>query len=239
MASPPGRRSPSPRPKGRRWSVYTVKIAPDGTVRVYKGAGATPVATYQFAGAAGPSLVSGGVGLATVKVSRSSTRCQGLGGLGARAVSEAGAERPAGRLTGEVVARGESGWGRPSLQAWAARPHSPLIPGNARGCCTRPGRGAGVARHGTRRPPREAPFRINRRLAHLNLDRGHGTACRDRRRRRAGGTSPSLPRAIAASPASPAWRAARPTVPVRRASPGRSARQAPRKKQGLCISARR
>ena len=50
------------------WYRFTVMIEPDGWVRVFKGAGTKPLVAYRFATAAGtPSVVPGGVGLATSK----------------------------------------------------------------------------------------------------------------------------------------------------------------------------
>ena len=51
-----------------RWYLFTVRIEPDGWVRVYRGVGTKPIVAYRFATAAGtPSVVPGGVGLATSK----------------------------------------------------------------------------------------------------------------------------------------------------------------------------
>jgi hypothetical protein len=49
------------------WHTFTVKTYPDGWVRVYRDTATTPAAAWLFSGAAGPSVVPGGVGLASTK----------------------------------------------------------------------------------------------------------------------------------------------------------------------------
>jgi len=50
-----------------RWYNFTVRIERHGRVRVFKGAASRPLAVHRFAVAGAPSLLPGGVGLATSK----------------------------------------------------------------------------------------------------------------------------------------------------------------------------
>jgi hypothetical protein len=50
-----------------RFALITVKILPDGWVKVYKGIATRPVLSYRFIGAGGPRVVLGGMGIGASK----------------------------------------------------------------------------------------------------------------------------------------------------------------------------